>query len=68
MCVSLDSFGDILNSSDICKLLGLSICHVRRLLSSGQLPGLKIGARWYVPKSELERYLEKGLEVNDARN
>lgn len=63
MYVALDSFGDILKTTDLCKLLDLSECHVRKMLSSGQLPGVKIGGRWYVPKSELENFLTDKLEV-----
>lgn len=62
MDVSIESFGDILDTEDVCELLGLSKCHVRRMLRAGELPGVKIGARWYVPKSEFERLLETRLE------
>lgn len=59
MNISLDSAGDVLTTGDICELLKLSNCHVRRMLRSGELPGVKIGARWYVPKSSLEEIFNK---------
>lgn len=64
MTISFDSAGDVFTTSDICELLKLSACHVRRMLRSGELPGLKIGARWYVPKSALEEIFNKAIGEN----
>ncbi len=63
MCVSLESCPDLLTTSDVQKLTRLNVQHIRRLLVSGELPGVKIGARWFVPKSEFEQFLEKRIEV-----
>jgi len=30
---------------------------VKRLLRAGELPGIKVGHRWLVPKAQLDEYL-----------
>lgn len=67
MCVFLASCPDLLSVGDIQELTKLSAQNIRRLLASGQLPGVKIGARWFVPKSEFERFLEQELEVKSVQ-
>lgn len=62
--ISLKNCRDLLTTEDIHELTQISLQVVRRLLASGQLPGVKIGARWFVPKSELEKFLSDQLEVN----
>lgn len=64
MSISLESCPDLLSTKDIQKLTKLNDQNIRRLLASGQLPGLKIGARWFVPKTELESWLTEKMEVN----
>ncbi|WP_294441235.1 helix-turn-helix domain-containing protein [uncultured Slackia sp.] len=46
-------YGDLLTVADVCTLTGLSAQTVRRCLERGELPGFKIGRRWFVPKSRL---------------
>lgn len=46
-------YGDLLTVADVCVLTGLSAQTVRRCLERGDLPGFKIGRRWFVPKSRL---------------
>ena len=53
---------DLLTPKDLERLLSLSSGHVRLLLRDGSLPGVKVGSRWYVPRTELEKFLEKQLE------
>ena len=64
MSVSLTNCPDLLSTKDIQELTKLNTQNIRRLLACGQLPGVKIGARWYVPKSELEKFLTDQLEAN----
>lgn len=66
--ISLGNAPDLLTTNDLCELLGHSDDHVRIMLRAGELPGVKIGARWYVPKSELEKFLTAQLEANYERN
>lgn len=65
MSVILSSCPDLLSTKDIHELTKLNEQNIRRLLASGSLPGVKIGARWFVPKTEFEHFLEKGIEVNN---
>lgn len=50
---ALGGCGDLLTVADMCALTGLSAQTVRRCLERGELPGFKIGRRWFVPKSRL---------------
>ena len=68
MIVILSSCSDLLSTKDIHELTKLNEQNIRRLLTAGQLPGVKIGARWFVPKSELEKFLSDQLEMtNEAK-
>lgn len=44
--------------SEVAVLVGLSDCQVRRMLVSGQLPGVRCGQRWLVPADALKSWLE----------
>ncbi len=66
--ISLGNAPDLLATNDLCELLGVDAQTVRRWLLASELPGVKIGARWYVPKSEFEKFLSDQLEVNHERN
>ena len=35
---------------------------VRRLMASGRIPAVKIGSRWYTPKSRLVEFVEEGID------
>lgn len=50
---AMQEYGDLLTVGDVCVLTGLSAQTVRRCLERGDLPGFKIGRRWFVPKSRL---------------
>lgn len=62
LMVSLSDAPDLLTTENLSELLRVDVQTVRRIIASGKLPGLKNGWRWYVPKSELEKFLEKQLE------
>lgn len=64
MSISLEGCSDLLTTKEIQELTKLNTQSIRRMLASGQLPGLKIGTRWFVPRSEFERFLSNKLEVN----
>lgn len=49
----LSGYGDLLTVPDVCDLTGLSAQTVRRCLSRGELPGFKVGRKWFVSKSRL---------------
>ena len=54
----LSDYAELLNPKDASEVLGLQEWTVRRMLRNGELPAVKIGARWYMPKSKLIEYLE----------
>jgi excisionase family DNA binding protein len=40
-----------------CEILGLSKCSAYEAVNSGELPAIRIGRRWIVPRHALERIL-----------
>ena len=40
-----------------CEILGLSKCSAYAAANSGELPAIRIGRRWIVPRHALERML-----------
>lgn len=64
MSISLKEYSDLLTTKEVQELTKFNAQSVRRMLSSGELPGLKIGTRWFVPKTELENWLTEKMEVN----
>jgi excisionase family DNA binding protein len=40
-----------------CEILGLSKCSAYAAVNSGELPAIRIGRRWIVPRHALERIL-----------
>lgn len=48
---------DCLPTSQAAERAGLSVVHIRRLLTSGQLEGLKMGRDWWVYADSLEKYM-----------
>jgi excisionase family DNA binding protein len=47
----------VLSVTDVAGLLGISGQSVRNLLRTRQIPGRKIGRRWYVPCARLDVFL-----------
>ena len=50
----MSDYPDLLTVAEVAKILRLNPVTVRRLLSTGQLVGMKIGGSWRIPRSELE--------------
>jgi excisionase family DNA binding protein len=42
-----------------CDILGLSKCSAYAAVNSGELPAIRIGRRWIVPRHTLERLLSR---------
>ena len=51
------NYGDLLSVRDLCALTGLSAQTIRTSCASGQLPAVKIGRAWFVPKANLMTYI-----------
>jgi len=48
---------EVLSPYEVADLMGVSVRWVWRLLGDGELPGRRIGSRWFISESALERYL-----------
>jgi hypothetical protein len=49
---SVDSLPELLGAEDLAPILGLSLVHTRRLLTSGEIPSRKRGRKRYVRKED----------------
>jgi excisionase family DNA binding protein len=49
---------ELLDVPDVMRVLRVSRTMVYDLLRSGKLPGIRIGATWRIPVTDLRRYLE----------
>ena len=59
--------GEILTLDDVARILKQSDEGVRKLLSTGALPGRQIGDDWYVSHRQLVEYIEQGPAAPPAR-
>lgn len=59
----------VLTVEGVAELLGLNPETVRRLLNKGELPGKRIGRRWYVRRVELEAMLtaERDPDIDSSK-
>jgi len=44
---------EFLTVEEVAKLLRISVRTVQRLLKGGELPGVRIGRQWRIPRAEL---------------
>lgn len=58
---------DILNVRGVAALLTVSTDTVYELLSSGQLPGRKVGRKWLTTRNAVMRWVEESMEAETAR-
>ena len=56
-----EDYGDLLTTRDVAEIIQQSAQTVRRLMGHGEIPACPIGRRWYTPKSELVKFIERGL-------
>lgn len=64
-CELLSEYKDLLTVEDIQEITGQSRQTIRRIMSEGVIPSVRIGHRWYSPKPKFIEFLERG--VNDKR-
>ncbi|HET8627023.1 MAG TPA: helix-turn-helix domain-containing protein [Thermomicrobiales bacterium] len=48
-------------TDEVAAMLGLPVYQVRKLLRSGELPGVRIGGSWFVTREKLDEILRGGL-------
>lgn len=52
----------LLTVEDLAALLGLSARGARLVLERGDLPGFRIGRRWYLRQAELDQAIDRKVE------
>lgn len=52
----------ILTSEDVMNLLYISRSTLYKLLKEKKLRGYKIGFKWFIPRGEVERFIDQKLE------
>ena len=55
-----EGYGDMLDVSDLAEILRINPKTVQRQCRRGDLPAIRIGARWYVPKIRLIEHVMGG--------
>lgn len=51
----------LLSAQETADYLGTSVWTVKRLLTSGQIPGKRLGGRWYINADLLAKTLTPGV-------
>lgn len=53
--------------TDVAETLNISARQAYGLVSSGELPAIKVGKSWRVEVAELERYIERAYATTRSR-
>lgn len=53
----------VYNSQEVAALLDIGLNKVYELLYSKQIPSIRVGRKYMIPKHALEKWLEKSIEV-----
>ena len=59
---------EVMNVEQAARYLGLSSDTMYKYLSGGKLPAFKLGNRWRLKKSTLDRWMEKQSKPRAARS
>lgn len=59
MSKTLDDYGEVLHPKDLAEILHVSTKTVYALLNAGTIKSVKIGNRYKIPKTYLQRFLNK---------
>jgi hypothetical protein len=60
--------GDLIPLSEASRISGLSAGHLRLLVSTGQLWGIKMGRDWFTNRQVLTSYIEEGHKPGPKPN
>ena len=52
----------ILSSEDVMDLLYISRSTLYKLLKEKKIRGYKIGQKWFVPRKEVEKFIDRSVE------
>lgn len=55
-----DEYPDLLTPDHIAEITGQSPATIRAICARGDLPAVRIGKRWYVPKPDLLDHIKAG--------
>lgn len=58
-----DELPVVLNTETVAELLGVSVQTVRIQCAEGELPGVKIGRRWFVARDRFIEFLNGGMKL-----
>lgn len=61
MAENVERPAPMMTSAEVAEVLRCSRHKAAALLAHGDLRGRKVGGRWRVPRSEVERYMAGGL-------
>ena len=61
MAENVERPAPMMTSAEVAEVLRCSRHKAAALLAQGDLRGRKVGGRWRVPRSEVERYMAGGL-------
>ena len=53
----LNKYNDVLAVKELCEILGIGKNTAYRLLQSGEIPSVRIGNQYKIPKRYLKEYL-----------
>lgn len=43
---------------EVCELTGIDLNKMRRMCAAGEVPAVKVGARWFIPAAKFDEWLE----------
>lgn len=59
-------YTDLLNMTDVARIMGVSRKTVQRWCLAGVLPSVKISSRRYIPKNHLASFIESQMVIGDG--
>ena len=64
---SVDSLREVMNVDQAAGYLGVSPDTLYKYLSEGTLPAFKLGNRWRLKKTTLDRWMEQQSQIGEGR-
>lgn len=57
---------EFLSLAEAGRLLGVGRCRAWELAHAGQLPAIRLGRRWYVPRRAIDALVDRALENSEV--
>jgi len=61
----MERYDGFLKPSDASRYLGIPIDEIYKMLEAGELPGVRLGDRWRIRISALERWLDEEVSEEE---